>query len=520
MIQGTMSGVGKSLIAAGLCRIFKQDGYLVAPFKSQDMAARSYLTSDGLEMSVDQAVQAQAAGVIPAAEMNPVLLKPTSDTDAQVFVNGLAYGNMSAKEYFSYKKSLVPKIQKSYQKLAAIYDILVIEGAGSPAEINLRQKDIVNMGMAEMADAPVLLVGDVDRGGVFAQLLGTLLLLEEQERARVKGLIINRFRGDKSILQPGIRVLERKSKRPVFGATPYIQIDLGEADEKNGCFRSDQVKKNQPVVTIAVIRLPRICCLADFQILEAQPLIELKYVLHADELGKPDMIILPGTKNTMADLKWLRETGLESALLKRHEDGVVIMGICGGYQMLGKSLSDPMFTEEGGRARGIGILPVETVFDNMKTRTRVHGTFAKLHGPLGAWSGMPLEGYEIHTGQTTPVPGLSWIRQDLSADNRFAELKMEHTFCQKKDGWQQDQVYGTYIHGIFDGEGIVEALICALAARRGIRMEPVSVKKRREYRETQFDRLADMLREHLDMKAVYRILERTDEIQSDRGNGT
>lgn len=515
-----MSGVGKSLIAAGLCRIFKQDGYLVAPFKSQDMAARSYLTSEGLEMSIDQAVQARAAGVEPVAEMNPVLLKPTSDTEAQVFVNGLAYGTMPAKEYFSYKKNLLPKIQKAYQKLDAVYDILVIEGAGSPAEINLKQKDIVNMGLADMVDAPVLLVGDVDRGGVFAQLLGTLLLLEEQERSRVRGLIINRFRGDKSILYPGIKVLERRSKRPVFGATPYMQIDLGEEDDRSGCFRSEQTKKNQPVVTIAVIRLPRICYLTDFQILEAQPLMKLTYVHHAEELGRPDMIILPGTKNTMADLRWLRETGLEAALLKCHEDGVIIMGICGGYQMLGQSLSDPMFTEEGGRARGIGILPVETVFDNMKTRMRVHGTFAKLHGPLGAWSGMPLEGYEIHTGQTTPVPGMTWIRQDLSADNRFAEIKMERTFCQKKDGWQQEQVYGTYVHGIFDGEGIVETLLCALAARRGIQMEPVSVKKRREYRETQFDRLADTLREHLDMKAIYRMLERADEIPADRGNGT
>lgn len=506
MIQGTMSGVGKSLVAAGLCRIFKQDGFLTAPFKSQNMALNSYITSEGLEIGRAQAVQAQAAGVEPVAAMNPILLKPTSDTGSQVIVNGLVYGNMPAKEYFAYKKNLVPQIQRAYQTLDAAYDILVIEGAGSPAEINLKQKDIVNMGLAEMVDAPVLLVGDIDRGGVFAQLIGTLILLEESERARVKGLIVNKFRGDPGILEPGIEMLEQRSKKPVVGVTPFMQIDLEEEDSLSSRFAASGQKNRQAVVTIAVLRLPKISNYTDFQILEAQPLIHLKYITCAEELGMPDMVILPGTKNTMADLKWLREAGLEAALLKCHANGVVIMGICGGYQMLGQTLSDPMFAEEGGKARGIGILPVETVFDNTKTRTRVQGKFAKLQGPLAALSGMALEGYEIHMGHTTPVPGVTWLKQDLPAENRFADLNVEQTFQQKKDGWQQEQVYGTYVHGIFDGTGIAETLVCALAARKGIQAEPESAKSQKEYREMQFDKLADMLREHLDMRAIYRML--------------
>ena len=490
MIQGTMSGVGKSLIAAGLCRIFKQDGYLSAPFQSQNMAAHSYITSEGLEMGRNQAMQAYAAGVEPVAAMNPVLLKPTSETGAQVIVNGLTYGNMPAKQYFSYKENLVPEIQKAYQKLDAAYDILVIEGAGSPAEINLKQKDIVNMGLAEMVNAPVLLVADVDRGGVFAQLLGTLMLLEQPERARVKGMIINRFRGDKSILEPGIEVLQQ-----------------GEEGNVEECSVFRQYQYRQTAVTIAVIRLPKISNIADFRILEKQHTIHLKYVSCAEDLGMPDMVVLPGSKNTMGDLKWLRESGLEAAVLKCHAHGVVIMGICGGYQMLGQSLSDPMFTEEGGKARGIGLLPVETVFDNTKTRTRVRGTFAKLHGPLTPLSGMILEGYETHMGHTTPISGLTWLRHDLVAENRFAQINLEQTFRQKMDGWQMEQVYGTYVHGIFDGPGIAETLACALAAKKGIQIEPASVKKRREYRQKQFDRLADTLREHLNMRAIYQMLE-------------
>lgn len=478
MIQGTMSGVGKSLIAAGLCRIFNQDGYLAAPFQSQDLAAHSYITSEGLEMGRNQAVQAQAAGVEPVSAMNPVLLKP-----------------------------VIPEIQRAYQKLDAAYDILVIEGAGSPAEINLKQKDIVNMGLAEMTGAPVLLVADVDRGGVFAQLFGTLMLLKESERDRIRGLIINGVRGDPGILGPGIRILEQRSKKPVTGVIPYMQIDPGGEDGPCGSTYCTKRQNEQAVVTIAVIYLPRISSFLDFQVLEKQPRILIKYVTREEELGLPDMIILPGSKNTMGDLKWLRESGLEAALLKCHTRGVVIMGICGGYQMLGRTLSDPMFTEEGGKARGIGLLPVETVFDNTVTRTRVRGVFAKLHGPLAPLSGMPLEGYETHMGHTTPVGDLNWLRHNLTTENRFAEIHLEQTFRQQKDGWQMEQVYGTYVHGIFDGPGIAETLACALAAKRGIHPGPDSMKKRKEYRQKQTDQLADTLREHLDMQAIYQMLE-------------
>ncbi len=509
MIQGTMSNAGKSLAAAGLCRIFKQDGYRTAPFKSQNMALNSYITSEGLEIGRAQAVQAQAAGEEPVSAMNPILLKPASDTGSQVIVNGKVLGNMPAKEYFAFKQSLIPEIEKAYHRLDASYDIIVIEGAGSPAEINLKQNDIVNMGLAEMVDAPVLLIGDIDRGGVFAQLIGTLMLLEKTEQERVKGLLINKFRGDRSMLEPGIEMLVQRSGKPVLGVLPYMQVDIEDEDSLSSRFACRN-KKKQAAVTIAVIRLPRISNFTDFQILETHPLIELNYVTRAEELGTADMVILPGTKNTMGDLKWLRESGLEAALLKCHEKGAVIMGICGGYQMLGQAVSDPVFAEEGGRARGIGLLPVETVFDHTKICTRVNGTFANLHGVLADLSGLPLQGYEIHMGHTMPVLNQMQERYLPSGfygkENCFADITAERTFEKKTDGWQQEQVYGTYVHGVFDGEGIADRLVRSLAAKRGEQIETVTEKSQEQYREEQFDKLAEGLREHLDLEAVYRIM--------------
>lgn len=322
MIQGTMSNVGKSLIAAGLCRIFKQDGYKVAPFKSQNMALNSYITKEGLEMGRAQVVQAEAAGVEPSVFMNPILLKPTNDIGSQVIVNGEVIGNMSAREYFAYKKQLIPEILKAYENLDKEYDIIVIEGAGSPAEINLKQDDIVNMGMAKMVKAPVLLVGDIDRGGVFAQLVGTIMLLEDDEKAMIKGTIINKFRGDKTILDPGIEMLEEMTKIPVVGVTPYMQVDIEDEDSLSERFAR---KNSQGVVDIAVIRLPRISNFTDFAVLEGMAEVNLRYVDRVEKLGNPDMILLPGTKNTMADLRWLRESGLEAAILKAQQKGTVIL---------------------------------------------------------------------------------------------------------------------------------------------------------------------------------------------------
>ena len=373
MIQGTMSSAGKSLIAAGLCRIFRQDGYRCAPFKSQNMALNSFITEDGLEMGRAQVMQAEAAGIEPSVWMNPILLKPTNDMGSQVIVNGEVIGTMKARDYFAYKKQLIPDILRAYQKLEAEYDIIVIEGAGSPAEINLKQDDIVNMGMAKLAKAPVLLVGDIDRGGVFAQLLGTLLLLEEEEKQMVKGLIINKFRGDKTILDPGVVMLEEKGGIPVVGVAPYLQVQLDDEDSLTERF---WMKEAAGKIDIAVIRLPRISNFTDFNALEVAKEASVRYVEHVRELQKPDLIILPGSKNTMEDLRWLRESGMEAAILKAHAKGTVIFGICGGYQMLGETIKDPEQMEAGGTIQGMGLLPVDTVFSTEKTRTRVEGTFS------------------------------------------------------------------------------------------------------------------------------------------------
>lgn len=492
MIQGTMSNAGKSLIAAGLCRIFKQDGYKVAPFKSQNMALNSYITKEGLEMGRAQVVQAEAAGVEPSVFMNPILLKPTNDIGSQVIVNGEVIGNMSAREYFAYKKQLIPEILKAYEKLDKEYDIIVIEGAGSPAEINLKQDDIVNMGMAKMVKAPVLLVGDIDRGGVFAQLVGTIMLLEDDEKAMIKGTIINKFRGDKTILDPGIEMLEEMTKIPVVGVTPYMQVDIEDEDSLSERFAR---KNSQGVVDIAVIRLPRISNFTDFAVLEGMAEVNLRYVDRVEKLGNPDMILLPGTKNTMADLRWLRESGLEAAILKAQKKGTVIFGICGGYQMLGELLEDPEGVEEGGTLRGMGLLPAKTIFTVEKTRTRVSGEIQQFSGMFQRISGKKLEGYEIHMGVTS-INGKAESFSIISEEGKVS----------KSDGACIENVYGTYVHGIFDEDGIAEELVRILAEKKGIYLEEQQNVDRHAHKESQYDLLADTLRKYLDMDRVYEIL--------------
>ena len=334
MIQGTMSNVGKSLLTAGLCRIFKQDGYKTVPFKSQNMSLNSYITKDGLEMGRAQVMQAEAAGIEPSVSMNPILLKPSSDTGSQVILNGKVLGNMSARDYFVYKKTLIPEIQKAFDDLSRDNDIVVIEGAGSPAEINLKQDDIVNMGMAKLANAPVLLVGDIDRGGVFAQLIGTVMLLTKEEQKRIKGLVINKFRGDKTILDPGVSMLEEKAQIPVVGVTPYMDIEIDDEDSLTERF--DKVSE-KGLVDIAVIRLPRISNFTDFNVFELIPHVSLRYVKNPRDLGNPDLILLPGSKNTIEDLLWLRQSGLEDMILRKAGQGTIIFGICGGIRCWGRS---------------------------------------------------------------------------------------------------------------------------------------------------------------------------------------
>ena len=495
MVQGTMSNAGKSLLAAGLCRIFKQDGYRVAPFKSQNMALNSFITEEGLEMGRAQVMQAEAAGIKPSVLMNPILLKPTNDVGSQVIVNGEVLGTMSARDYFKYKKKLVPDIMKAYDKLASENDIIVIEGAGSPAEINLKTEDIVNMGMAKMAKAPVLLVGDIDRGGVFAQLIGTVELLEEDEREMVKGLIINKFRGDKTILDPGVQMLEERSHIPVVGVAPYLDIQV--EDEDSLTERFDR-KQEVDLIDIAVIRVPRISNFTDFNPLESIPGVSLRYVQHVSELKNPDMILLPGTKNTMEDLLWMRQNGLEAAVLKAAAAGKVIFGVCGGFQMLGDTLSDPLHVEAGGTIKGMGLLPMDTVFAGEKTRTRAEGAFGKTEGVLAGIEGTRIEGYEIHMGET--------VRKEETEAFTFID-DQNRADSDKLDGAQKGNVYGTYVHGIFDKEEVAERIVEALAKNKGIAMEQIHGVDYQTFKETQYDILADALREHLDMKKIYQILE-------------
>ena len=495
MIQGTMSNAGKSLVTAGLCRVFKQDGYKVAPFKSQNMALNSFITKEGLEMGRAQVMQAEACGIEPSVNMNPILLKPTNDVGSQVIVNGEVLGNMSARDYYKKKTELIPHIMKAYNNLDKEYDIIVIEGAGSPAEINLKENDIVNMGMAKLVNSPVLLVGDIDRGGVFASIAGTLMLLEEDERKMIKGTIINKFRGDVNILKPGLDMIEEITKTPVVGVVPYMELDIDDEDSLSERFNN---KGTVDLIDIAVIRLPRISNFTDFNTFEYIPGVSLRYVKSVRELKDPDMIILPGTKNTMEDLKWLRESGLESQILKQAAKGKVIFGICGGYQMLGMELSDPFNVESGGTMAGMGLLPTKTVFEKEKVRTRVSGNFNEVSGILAELSYVEFEGYEIHMGQTT----YDFNEEELTTiDNVNGEDII------KNDGLYKDNVYGSYIHGIFDKEEVSKAIVESLCIHKGIDYSSISTVDIEKYKEEQYDKLAEGIRNSLDMKAIYKILE-------------
>ena len=480
MIQGTMSNAGKSLLAAGLCRIFRQDGYRVAPFKSQNMALNSFITKTGAEMGRAQVVQAEAAGIEPDVRMNPILLKPTTDVGSQVIVNGQVQGNMRAMEYYRRKREFIPAVMEAYNSLAQEYDIIVIEGAGSPAEINLKATDIVNMGLAELVDAPVLLVGDIDRGGVFAQLYGTIALLEPREQRRIKGTIVNKFRGDRAILQPGIDILEKICGVPVAGVIPYTHVDIDDEDSLSTRFHTGDGRKD---IDIAVVKLPRISNFTDVSPLERFESVSVRYIERPDQLHQPDMILLPGTKSTIADLLWLRQSGLEAAICQQAARGCIVFGICGGYQMLGTSIRDPLGVEAAGvtEVKGMGLLPMDTVFQGEKVQQQTGGVFGTISGPLHSLSGMAYTGYEIHMGRSgQQLPPL------VSRDN----------------------VYGSYIHGIFDGAGIAQAVIGDLAARKGIDPGTLTVFDPERYKQEQYDKLADAVRGGLDMDFVYKVLNR------------
>ena len=479
MIQGTMSNAGKSFIAAALCRILRQDGYSVAPFKSQNMALNSYITKDGHEIGRAQAMQAEAAGTEPSVYMNPILLKPTTDIGSQIIVNGTARGNMKAAEYFRYKKQLVPDILNAYNELSNQYDIIVIEGAGSPAELNLKSDDIVNMGLAKMLNSPVLLVGDIDRGGVFAQLIGTVKLLEADEQEMIKGLIVNRFRGDKRIFQSGVDILEEKSGKKVLGVVPYIRCDIEDEDSLSVKLKTGE----NGIINIAVVRLPRISNFTDFDVFSQYDGVVVNYVSDYHELENADMIIIPGTKSTMSDLIWIRESGMEAMIKKCAAKGTLVFGICGGYQMLGRKIVDSVGAENSGEADGIGLLSGTTVFEREKHQTQISGKFSKIDGEFSFLSELEYSGYEIHMGRTE------------SNGKRLIDI----------GGEVNGNICGCYVHGIFDNDAVSGSIVKALYERKGLTYNGKAIS-RKEYKEMQFNLIADNLRNNIDMDLLYRII--------------
>ena len=478
MVQGTMSGAGKSLLCAALCRIFAQDGWRVAPFKSQNMALNSFVTRDGLEMGRAQVVQAQAAGVEPDVRMNPILLKPSSDIGSQVIVNGEVRGQMPAAEYFRRKKQLIPDILAAYNSLAEDFDIIVIEGAGSPAEINLKADDIVNMGLAKLVDAPVLLVGDIDRGGVFASLYGTIMLLDDAERRRIQGIVINKFRGDVEILKPGLTMLEELTGIPVLGVVPYLPLELDDEDSLSD--RLGKKKTDEKNIFICVIKLPRISNFTDFNMLDSVDGCEVRYVDNGKELWDADCIIIPGTKNTIADMEWLKERKLDRMIRLMNNEGCPVVGICGGFQMLGRKITDDMGVEgEIKNINGLGLIDAETVMQSEKTCINGSKTLDGISGLFSVLNGSMAKGYEIHAGVT--------------------KVGDKEVICSGKNN-----VFGTYLHGLFDKKEFLNKFLNVLSAETG---KKISADFSYEtVKESEYDKLADMVRENMDMQAVYRIL--------------
>jgi adenosylcobyric acid synthase len=496
-ICGTGSGVGKSVIVAGLCRIFLQDGYKTAPFKAQNMALNSFVTKEMGEIGRAQAVQAQACRIAPTVDMNPVLLKPVSDMGAQVIVLGKSIGNMKALQYTAYKSKLVKTVRQSYKNLAKEYDIVVLEGAGSPAEINLKKHDIVNMKMAEYADASVILVGDIDKGGVFAWLIGTLELLTEKEKKRVKGIIINKFRGDKRLLMPGIRFLEKYTGIKVLGIIPYFtgkeDINIPEEDSFSFEQKREKIKskKKHKFVKISVIYLPHISNFTDFDNLEREKDVILRYVRKPEELDNPDVIIIPGTKNTISDLKWLNISGFREKIISFMDQSCsgAVVGICGGYQMLGTYIYDTHSIEsKAGRIKGLGILPVETYLEKEKTLTQVKAKEIS--------SGMEVTGYEIHNGRSKAAGNLKPAFRIIEKNRRKSGSP---DGAVSKDG----RVIGTYIHGVFDSPLFRRNFLNKIRKNKGWNLlspdNGIDIDK-------EFDKLARHIRGNIDMPLLYKIL--------------
>lgn len=470
MIQGTMSNAGKSLIVSAICRYLMRQGYKVAPFKSQNMALNSFVTADGAEMGRAQAVQAEASGKSPDVRMNPVLLKPATDTGSQVIVMGKPIGNMEAREYFRYKGRLVPAILSAYESLAAENDVIVIEGAGSPVELNLNDNDIVNMGLAERLKAPVLLVGDIDRGGIFAQLCGTLSLLKKNQLELVKGLIVNKFRGDLSLFDEGKKLLEIRSGKPVLGVMPYAKVDIDDEDSLS----ERLTRKKASGTDIAVIRMPKISNFTDFAPFERAENCSVRYIEKPEEFGAPDLLIIPGTKSTISDLRFLKASGLAEQIVAAAHRNIPVFGICGGFQILGESVEDPAGIEGGGCETGLGLLPVRTVFQEKKCLQKVYGRIEGVAGIFSSLNGLKYAGYEIHMG--------------VSGNDKAVISK--------------GNVYGTYVHGIFDEQGIVSTIVRALTGK-----DYAEDTDTQSYKERNYELLADVFEKNVNTDLLKKIIE-------------
>ena len=497
MILGSGSDVGKSIMVAGLCRIFRQEGIRVAPFKAQNMALNSFITPEGGEMGRAQVVQAQAAGLTPHVDMNPILLKPSSDVGSQVIVHGRVYGNYPARDYYRLKPKLVRKVMESYRRLAQAYDLIVLEGAGSAVELNLKRNDLVNFSMARRAGAATLLVADIDRGGIFAATIGAFHLLTPGERRLLKGFIINKFRGDPALFDTGVDIIEARTRRPVLGVTPYDpDLVLPEEDSVAlGRKRLAGSGREAGAVKIGVVRLPHISNYTDFDPLEQEPTVALHYLDHRDELKDLDLLILPGTKNTISDLLYLKETGLFEQIQAYAEAGGRVVGICGGYQILGQEIRDPLGVEGDPRSEpGLGLLAVVTTMAGDKTTTQVEARWPERlgYGVLAA--------YEIHMGVSEP-------RGD--GEPAFEIISRSGQSLRVADGWVSPdrRVWGTYLHGLFDNDGFRRAFREELRANPSAPKTAASELSYKKFQETQLDRLAGLLRRHLDIAHIKRMIE-------------
>ncbi len=490
MIQGTGSGVGKSFIVAGLCRIFRDMGVKVAPFKSQNMALNSFVTREGGEIGRAQALQAEAAGVEPSVYMNPVLLKASGEAGAQVILLGRVHSTMKARDYYRFREVAWEAVREAWERMSGEYDLVVIEGAGSPAEINLVKEEIVNMAVARHTGAPVILVGDIDRGGVFASLYGTVALLDG-DADHIRAFVINKFRGDMEILSPGNRLIEEKTGIPVIGVLPHMG-DLGLHEEDGLAIEKTGPPAGDRPVRITVLRLKYISNFTDFDPFLYEPDVDLRYSLREEDISNSDLLIIPGSKNTVKDLLHLRRSGLEDLIKRAVSRGVPLAGICGGYQMLGRVIRDPHGVESPEQeVEGLRLLDTETVLDTVKSTFQV--TAAALSDiPLTGRDFKDLKGYEIHMGRTPADPGLFSIRREPGG-------------AAVPDGASKGNVWGTYIHGIFDNDDFRRSLINGLRTRKGLK--PLGrVTDYTALREKALDRWADVLREHLDMEFIERLL--------------